>query len=124
MINDGYIKKSDAEATLRALRKGYRNAEEKCAVGACILEIQDISTADVVSREVLDQIRWERDVAMEQLKEHGIPFGGIAPDVVKVVRCKDCTWFSEGTCKNAFGLVSFDENAFCSYGERRNNDNL
>ena len=48
--------------------------------------------ADVVSREVLEQVKWERDVAMQQLEEHGIPFGGKA-DVVAVVRCKDCVYF-------------------------------
>ena len=31
--------------------------------------------ADVVSRELFEQIKWERDVAMEQLAEHGISFG-------------------------------------------------
>lgn len=41
----------------------------------------------------VEQIKWERDTAMEQLKEHGIPFCGVADDVVKVVRCKDCKWF-------------------------------
>ena len=40
-----------------------------------------------------EQLRWERDIAMEQLQEHGIPFGGIADDVVKVVRCKNCNLF-------------------------------
>ena len=45
-------------------------------------------TVDAVSRGVHDQVRWERDIAIEQLEEHGIPFGGIAPDVVKVVHGK------------------------------------
>jgi hypothetical protein len=39
---------------------------------------------------VFEQIKWERDMAMQQLEEHGIPFGGKADDVVEVVRCKDC----------------------------------
>lgn len=38
----------------------------------------------------VEQIKWERDTAMKQLNEHGIPFCGVADDVVKVVRCKDC----------------------------------
>lgn len=40
------------------------------------------------------------------------------------VRCKDCVWFQNGTCTNAFGLVTFEENCFCSYGERIENGNL
>jgi hypothetical protein len=40
------------------------------------------------------------------------------------VRCSDCEWFKNGTCKNAFGLVTFEENHFCSYGERRADGNM
>lgn len=89
--------------------------------------------ADVVSRAAFDQVMWERDTAMEQLKEHGIPFGGEA-DVVAVVRCKDCRnsmlWRKPtdtviGEClirkmhseDEEFCQVGADD--FCSYGERR-----
>lgn len=79
--------------------------------------------ADVVSRAAFDQVMWERDTAMEQLKEHGIPFGGKA-DVVAVVRCKDCVWWDNDSdlpwCVNKFvGLVCSRPNDFCSYGEKR-----
>lgn len=40
---------------------------------------------DVVPVAVLEQVKWERDMAMQQLEEYGIPFGGIVPDVVKIV---------------------------------------
>lgn len=80
-------------------------------------------TVDAVSRGVYDQVRWERDTAIGQLEEHGIPFGGIAPDVVKVVRCKDCkhSTYTEG---NVVALcdrcnICIIPNHFCSYGERR-----
>ena len=49
----------------------------------------DAPTVDAVSRDVFDQVMWERDVAIEQLKSYGVSFGEKA-DVVKVVRCKDC----------------------------------
>lgn len=52
--------------------------------------VENAPTVDAVSRPVFEQIQWERDCAMQQLKDHDIPFGGNAPDVVKVVRCKDC----------------------------------
>lgn len=41
--------------------------------------IDTIPAVEAVSRPVVDQIRWERDVAIEQLKQHGIPFCGTAP---------------------------------------------
>lgn len=78
-------------------------------------------TIDVVPVSVLEQVKWERDVAMKQLEEYGIPFGGIAPDVVKVVRCKDCKW-SELLDPKLYKCTAFkraqDENNFCSFGKK------
>ena len=45
-----------------------------------------------VSRGVHEQVRWERDIALEQLADYGLSLGERA-DVVKVVRCKDCKYF-------------------------------
>ena len=88
--------------------------------------LQNATTVDAVSRGVYDQVRWERDIAIQQLEEHGIPFGGIAPDVVKVVRCKDCMHWLTGYC-NHFAYYNYEpltsEDDFCSYGERREGDN-
>ena len=41
--------------------------------------IEAAPAVDAVSRSVFEQVKWERDCAMQQLKDHGIPFGGIAP---------------------------------------------
>lgn len=84
-----------------------------------IEELEEAPAVDAVPRSVFEQIKWERDCAMQQLKDHGIPFGGIAPAVdavaleilegkmlkavmqkqdgtvvefLPVVRCKDCVW--------------------------------
>ena len=38
--------------------------------------LEKAPAADVVSRSAYDQIRWERNIAMQQLDEAGIPFGG------------------------------------------------
>ena len=57
-----YIKKSDAEIALLALRKGYRRTEEKCAVDGCILEIKDLPTVDVVPLEQFVELKSENDV--------------------------------------------------------------
>lgn len=47
--------------------------------------VNDAPAADVVSKGVYDKVKWERDMAMQQLDEHGIPFGGTADNVVEVV---------------------------------------
>lgn len=88
--------------------------------------VERAPTVYAVSANAYEQVLWERDVAMEQLKEHGIPFGGIAPNVVEVVRCKDCkhgliddpelpNWYfcSYHGCDWNYG------EHFCSYGERK-----
>lgn len=78
-------------------------------------------TVKVVSMELYRQIVWERDIAFEQLEEHGITFGCIAPDVVKVVRCKDCQKSYEiplnfRWCDKWKNI--FREHDYCSFGER------
>ena len=37
--------------------------------------IDDTPTADVVSREVFEQVKWERDTAIQQLEELGYGLG-------------------------------------------------
>lgn len=46
--------------------------------------IQVFPAADVVSKDVYDQIKWERDIAIETLREHGLELGERA-DVQSVV---------------------------------------
>lgn len=71
----------------------------------------------------IEQIRWERDMAMQQLDEHGIPFGGKADDVVKVCRCKDCKHHEvfkngvNGWCNEHERPT--DVTYFCADGERK-----
>jgi hypothetical protein len=86
----------------------------------------DAPAADVVSRSVFEQVKWERDIAMEQLNDHKIPFGCIAPDVVEVVRCKNCVnyeqnpWNKEEMICRCFADWHYPEpDDFCSYGERK-----
>lgn len=97
------------------------------------IERMEKLSADVVSRGVFEQVKWERDMAMQQLEEHGIPFGGEADDVVNVVRCKDCKHAQNmplGLCylhtepyDNARGYkgdaVCVEPYDFCSCGERK-----
>ena len=51
-----------------------------------------------------------------------------AADVVKVVRCKDCTQYANGRYTDLAGVCGFSNRCvigevdFCSYAERRNKD--
>lgn len=84
------------------------------------------------------QLRWERDLAIQQLKGYyGVGLGEVKdPDIVKVVRCKDCKYSRDlqttsekyNYCKGVVictnGEISDTEfamwgNDFCSYGERK-----
>ena len=44
-------------------------------------------------------------------------------DAVEVVRCKDCVYFWDGVCTAHTDAICTDENEFCSWGERREDDN-
>ena len=56
-----------------------------------------LRTADAVSRGVHEQVRWERDIAIEQLESYGVSLGEKA-EVAKVVHGH---WFSLTDCSNA-----------------------
>ena len=82
----------DAERSLFALRKGFRKVEEKCAVGACILELQNVLTIDAV--EVVHG-RWLN----AQMENHD-PFGCYMGEV-DVFTCSVCgVQFDVSECRN------------------------
>ena len=88
--------------------------------------------------EKVAQIKWERDLAIQQLKgDYGVGLGEPkSPDVVKVVRCKDCKYYAQskelgGYCKChsvelPFNWFPCEPDDFCSYGQRKceQEDNL
>lgn len=37
--------------------------------------LKELPTEDVVSRKVFEQVKWERDTAIQTLQEHGISLG-------------------------------------------------
>jgi hypothetical protein len=43
-------------------------------------------------------------------------------DAVEVVRCRDCKWYQKGECRETGGLMDVKPDDFCSYGERRCED--
>lgn len=73
-------------------------SDDKTEFMACL---DDMPTFDVVPRSVYEQIKWERDIAMQQLEENGIAFGA-KPKVGKWVydhwcefKCSECGYFSK-----------------------------
>ena len=105
----------DANALLEFAKKRYGNTIVPS-------DIVSFPAVDAVSRCVHDQVRWERDIAIEQLESYGISLGEKA-EVVKVVRCKDCARCIKGYCtirKDGFGAtLKVCLNGFCSDAERR-----
>lgn len=72
------------------------------------------------------QIRWERDVAIEQLHQIGKEFGEKMDDVHKVVFCKDCKykvetedgeWNPEDIVCDYWASDGLEADDFCSRGE-------
>lgn len=88
-----------------------------CDVDYMFGDLENAPTVDAVPVGVVEQIRWERDVAMKQLAEHGIPFGGTADDVLPVVRCADCKWWKEPYCVKNYVFIRRAD-WFCADGER------
>lgn len=97
-------------------------------IDAMIKAMQDAPTVDAVSPGVVEQFKWERDIAIAQLEELGIGFGEKVPDMVEVVRCKDCKHWGIGCCPETkhikaccFASYMVGENGYCVYGERKMN---
>lgn len=70
------------------------------------------------------QIKWERDIAIEQLHDIGKELGEKMDDVRKVIFCKDCKyWTEEQTCAESsadpFECPERNADDFCSRGERK-----
>jgi hypothetical protein len=121
-----------------ALIKKAWDADTRCGY-VQVVDVGDIlkaPAADVVPRAAYEQAVWERDIAMKQLEEHGIPFGGKA-DVVAVVRCWECKhrgdemvcpMCHERCCDDGDGHLDVwnedetKDNGFCHKGERREED--
>ena len=84
-----------------------------------------------VSREIHDQVVWERDQAINTLNQYGLGIGE-KRDMVEVVRCVHCRKWDE---KGAYGIDSdgddimygrcaitkmvCPEKHFCGYGKKR-----
>lgn len=95
---------------------------KSCYIGQ---KVASMPAIDAVPGFLYERIRWERDVAKQQLEDHGICFGCTAPDVVKVVRCKDCKYMEtygdfNGRYCHTWGFFNgAGDDGFCNYGERK-----
>ena len=120
----GRMTREEAIEILKTLNMMLRNPD-----GEPISDVCEAIDMAINALAVLPQYKWERDIAVEQLDEYGIPFGAKKDDdVVKVVRCKYCKhkvvtedgeynpedivceyWMSDG----------LDSNDYCSRGNHR-----
>lgn len=113
--DDEYIKRKEA---IVALHGG-----ETVHIPSLMLadkRIVAIPAADVVEKDVVAQIQWERDTAVAQLAEIGKSLGEKMDDVAEVVRCRKCRYYDPdyGGCKvNAVSGLTDDN--YCSWGEAK-----
>ena len=85
-----------------------------CLVDDFISLLEDSPKVDAVSRGVHDQVRWERDVAIEQLESYGVSLGEKA-EVAKVVHgrwrfCGSDRWNDDYECSNCGKMAMCDSN--------------
>jgi hypothetical protein len=118
-----YIKREELINQIRLMANrssvGETSLNDISAKTICSL-ILEAPTADVVSIEVFEQVKWERDTALKTLEEHGIGLGQKA-DVVEVVRCKNCKHWHEDTgwCYHHSHFMG-DKGEFCHPWESAN----
>ena len=100
-----YVKKDAAIAVVEEHQKACcpvgrwsrhyaNNREEFDAWQTVIDELAALPTVDAVPAGAYEQVRWERDVAIEQLKEdYGVCLGQKKNEnLVEVTHCKDCKY--------------------------------
>lgn len=84
--------------------------------------LEALPTVDAVPTGVYKQVRWERDIAIQQLDTLGY---GLGEKVIPVVRCKDCKHWrdTDHTCREHSLVSPMTAEDFCSKGERKDGDN-
>ena len=86
-----------------------------------IEKIKELSGVNTVLPDTLKRIKWERDVAISQLKELGIGLGQKTPDMVEVVRCKDCIYKDNPPCCPCqIGGFRVTDDWYCPMGVKEN----
>ena len=112
----------DANVFIRDLT-AMKSVYDAIALDGMIKALKEAHTVDAVPSEAYEQVKWECDVAIEQLESYGVSLGEKA-DVVKVVRCKDCKGSRKLITSYFCGITGMTMDAldFCSCGERKDNE--
>lgn len=66
-----------------------------CGFDDAMTYIEDTPTADVVSTKAFEQVKWERDTAIEQLESYGVGFC----ENKELVEVKHGEWIYTGSCQ-------------------------
>lgn len=86
-----------------------------------VYEVKNYYKDKFVSVRCLEQVKWERDIAIGQLKELGLGLGEEIDkdDFIKVTRCKDCKHHrcsERNLWCNVFDII-MPEDGYCCCGE-------
>ena len=99
------------------------NEKRLIDANALITEIQ--GTSSKVAKNAPYEPEWFTRLAARQVEILYLIDEQPTVDAVEVVRCKDCKHWSMGYC-NHFAYYSYEpmtnEDDFCSYGERKDNE--
>lgn len=71
--------------------KEHGNEHYIFGVEAVLEYAQNLPSVDAVPAGAYEQVAWERDLAVQQLKDYGVGLGQ-AKDLAEVTRCKDCKY--------------------------------
>ena len=86
--------------------KGFNEGiETAIAIIRIMPPLSGITAVNGTSGDLFEQIKWERDVAIQQLKELGYGFGE------EIIHCKDCEyWGDEDNCPMCYTeKIEWDE---------------
>ena len=102
------------------------NASEKEKIKADYADIlHGMNSTGTIPCDVYSDLFDDGMELLDRMYEQGKADAPTA-DVVEVVRCRDCKWLydemDDYCCRSHRGLARICENSFCSYGERRAND--
>ena len=100
-------------------------SQHNSEITSCIHRVQIAPTVDAVPKSYADQIRWERDIAIEQLKEIGCSLGQKMDDVKKKLNAVPVVhgewiyndFIKEWECSNCHSSISLsdDRNSHPNY---------
>ena len=110
-----------------ALREDWlQNGENEYIydANAFLESIDDAPTLEAIPKGAYEQVKWERDMAIQQLNDYGVQLGE-KTDCVRVVRCKDCAFWQDNN--NGYPhpdcrwvqIETPDADDYCSLGNRR-----